>query len=309
MTGSPGSAAAGLVVEACAKINLFLKILGKRQDGYHDILSLAQSVSLADRIEIAPAPRGLRLQVRGDDAVPAGPDNLVLRAAVRLLGADPSPGASLTLIKTIPHGAGLGGGSSDAAATLLGIDRMFALGLQADDLHRHAAALGSDVPFFLTGGAAFLEGRGTDLRPALDLPPREVLILDPGVPIATSAVYAQVQEPLTLAAEPGRIPGFGRTPQDPSSWVRLGNDLEPYALRLCPVIPAMRSWLLENGAEAAAMSGSGSAVFGLFDEADKARAAAGKAAREGFRVLSCRTRRRGEIEAGRFSPSSSTTAS
>jgi 4-diphosphocytidyl-2-C-methyl-D-erythritol kinase len=186
---------------------------------------------------------------------------------------------------------------------------MFGLGLGREELNRHAASLGSDIPFFLAGGTAFLEGRGIDLRPVDDLPPREVLILDPGVPLATSAVYAQVQEPLTLAVEPGRIPGFGRTLLDPSSWVRLGNDLEAYALRLCPRIAAMRSWLLENGAESAAMSGSGSAVFGLFDAESKARAAAGKAAREGFRVLACRTRRRGEIEAGRFSPSSSTTAS
>src|SRR6185503_15231824 len=114
----------------------------------------------------------------------------------RLLGDDPSPGAILRVFKQIPHGAGLGGGSSDAAATLLGIDRIFGLGLEREELQRHAAALGSDVPFFLSGGTAFLEGRGTDLRPIDDLPAREVLILDPGVPLATSAVYAQVQEPL-----------------------------------------------------------------------------------------------------------------
>jgi 4-diphosphocytidyl-2-C-methyl-D-erythritol kinase len=294
------AASAGLVVEACAKLNLFLKVLGKRPDGYHEILSLAQSISLADRIAIVPAPRGLALAVEGDEAVPAGPENLVLQAATRLLGPDPVPGASLTLIKRIPHGAGLGGGSSDAAATLLALDRMFALSLSADELHRHAAALGSDVPFFLAGGTALLKGRGTDLEPLGDLPPRDVLILHPGRPLPTAAVYAQVQEPLTLAVKPARIPGFGRNPQDPLSWVRLGNDLETHAARLCPEIPAMRSWLLENGAAAASMSGSGSAVFALYDSEAAVREAAGKAARQGWKALPCRTRQRGEIEAGRI---------
>lgn len=291
----------GLSVEACAKINLFLKVLGKRPDGYHDILSLAQSLSLADRLVLEPAPRGISLRVEGDDSISAGPENLVHRAAVRLLGPEPDPGVSITLIKRIPHGAGLGGGSSDAAAALLGIDRLFGLGLPADEIHRHAAALGSDVPFFLAGGTALLKGRGTEVEPVADFPPFDVLVLDPGRPLSTPAVYAQVQEPLTLAAKPASIPGFGRIPQDPSSSVRLGNDLEAHAGRLCPDIPAMRAWLLENGARAAAMSGSGSAVFGLFARAEEAREAAGRAAREGWKALPCRSRQRGEIEAGRFS--------
>jgi len=253
-----------LRVEACAKLNLFLKVLGKRPDGFHDILSLAQSISLADELTITRVPQGLSLVVQGDDEVPSGPDNLVLKAAHRLLGPDPAPGAALTLIKRIPQGAGLGGGSSDAAAALLGIERLFGLGLPPGELHRHAAALGSDVPFFLAGGTALLKGRGTEVEEVADLPPFEVLILDPGRPLSTAAVYAQVQEPLTLAVKPARIPGFGRILQEPLSSVRLGNDLEAHAARLCPDIAAMRAWLLGNGAQAAAMSGSGSAVFGVF---------------------------------------------
>jgi 4-diphosphocytidyl-2-C-methyl-D-erythritol kinase len=288
-------------VEACAKINLFLKVLGKRPDGFHDILSLAQSVSLADEIAVTRVPRGLSLVVEGDDEVPFGPDNLVLKAAHRLLGPDPAPGASLTLIKRIPRGAGLGGGSSDAAATLLGMDRLFGLGLPPTELHRHAESLGSDVPFFLAGGTALLKGRGTEVEELVDLPPLEVLILDPRRPLSTAAVYAQVQEPLTLAVKPASIPGFGRILQEPLSSVRLGNDLETHAARLCPDIAAMRAWLLGNGAQAAAMSGSGSAVFGLFAATDEVREAARKAAREGWRALPCRSRQRSGIEAGRFS--------
>jgi 4-diphosphocytidyl-2-C-methyl-D-erythritol kinase len=291
----------GVRVEAPAKINLFLKVLGKRPDGFHDILSLAQTLDLADEIAIARVPKGLSLEVRGDEGVPAGRDNLVLKAAVRLLGADPAPGAAMTLIKRIPHGAGLGGGSSDAAATLLGLDRLFGLGLDPGALHGHAAALGSDVPFFLVGGAALLKGRGTELEAVPDPPPFDVLILDPGRPLSTAAVYAQVTEPLTLAVKPASIPGFGRILQDPLSSVRLGNDLETHAARLCPDIAAMRAWLLENGADVAAMSGSGSAVFGLFAGTEQVREAAGKAALRGWRALPCRSRRRSEIEAGRFS--------
>ncbi len=288
-------------VEACAKLNLLLKVLGKRPDGYHDILSLAQSVSLADVIAITRVARGLSLEVEGDDEVTSGPDNLVLKTARRLLGPDPAPGATMTLIKRIPQGAGLGGGSSDAAATLLGIDRLFGLALPPTALHAHAAALGSDVPFFLAGGTALLKGRGTEVEAVPEIPPFEVLILDPRRPLSTAAVYAQVQEPLTLAVKPASIPGFGRILQEPLSSVRLGNDLEAHAARLCPDIAAMRTWLLENGAQAAAMSGSGSAVFGLFPATDEVREAARKAAREGWRALPCRSRQRSEIEAGRFS--------
>jgi 4-diphosphocytidyl-2-C-methyl-D-erythritol kinase len=287
-------------VEAPAKINLFLKVLGKRANGFHDILSLAQTLDLADEIVLTRVARGLSLEVRGDEGVPSGPDNLVLKAARRLLGPNPAPGAAFILIKRIPHGAGLGGGSSDAAATLLGLDRLFALGLDPGALHGHAAALGSDVPFFLTGGTALLRGRGTELELVCDLPPLDVLILDPGRPLSTAAVYAQVTEPLTLAVKPASIPDFGRILQDPLSSVRLGNDLEAHAARLCPDIAAMHAWLLENGARVAAMSGSGSAVFGVFDGTEEVREAAGKAAHEGWRALACRSRRRSEIEAGRF---------
>ena len=292
----------GLRVEACGKVNLFLKLLGRRPDGFHEILSVAQSISLADQIDLDPAPTGVALEVEGDEDVPAGPDNLVHRAAVRLLGPNPRPGVAIRLIKGIPHGAGLGGGSSDAAATLLGVDRMFGLGTPPAVLREHAAALGSDVPFFLEGGAAVLRGRGTEIEALPDADqPLELLILDPRRPLSTALVYAQVQEPLTLAVKPASIPGFGRIPQDPWSRVRLGNDLETHAAHLCPDIAEMRRLLLEAGARVAAMTGSGSAVFGLFDEAETAREAAGRAERRGFRALPCRTRSRSEVGAGRFS--------
>ncbi|HZN03312.1 MAG TPA: 4-(cytidine 5'-diphospho)-2-C-methyl-D-erythritol kinase [Candidatus Polarisedimenticolia bacterium] len=291
----------GISVEACAKVNLFLRILGLRPDGFHELWSVAQSISLADRLDLEPAPGGIQLEVDGDPEVPSGPDNLVHRAAVRMLGHDPHPGVAMTLVKRIPHGAGLGGGSSDAAAALLGIDRMFGLGTPSGTLREHAAALGSDVPFFLEGGTAVLRGRGTEIEALPDGPHLELLILDPRRPLSTALVYAQVQEPLTLAGKTASIPGFGRIPQDPLSRVRLGNDLETHAARLCPDIPEMRRLLLEGGARVAAMTGSGSAVFGLFDRAETAQEAAGRAEQRGFRALPCRTLHRSEVGAGRFS--------
>ena len=288
-------------VEACGKINLFLKVLGKRPDGFHEILSVAQSISLADYLELEPAPDGIRLHVDGEPDLPAGEDNLVHRAASRLLGPDPRPGLAIRLIKRIPSGAGLGGGSSDAAAALIGVDRLFGLGTPPEALQQHATALGSDVPFFLEGGTALLRGRGTEIEALPDGPPLELLILDPRRPLSTALVYAQVQEPLTLAVKPASIPAFGRIPQDPLSRVRLGNDLETHAAHLCPDIPEMRRLLLESGARAAAMTGSGSAVFGLFDGAETAREAAGKAERRGFRALPCRALSRSEVGAGRLS--------
>src|SRR5262245_17906838 len=141
----------GLTVEACAKVNLFLKVLGRRADGFHEILSVAQSISLADHLELRPAAEGIRLEIEGAPGLSSGPDNLVHRASARLLGDDPRPGVAIRLIKRIPSGAGLGGGSSDAAAALLGVDRLLALGTPRETLRGHAAALGSDVPFFLEG--------------------------------------------------------------------------------------------------------------------------------------------------------------
>jgi 4-diphosphocytidyl-2-C-methyl-D-erythritol kinase len=292
-----------LTLRAPAKINLNLRVVGRRPDGFHDIESVVQSVTLHDTLEIAIEGTGLGLEV-DDPAVPAGAGNLVHRAAERLLdgAAGKPPGIRMWLTKRIPAGAGLGGGSSDAAAALVGIDRLLGLGLPAAALAAHAAALGSDVPYFLTGGTAFLTGRGIEVEPMADAPPADVLIVDPGVPVSTAAVYAQVQEPLTLAPKPASMSGFGRIPVDLVSWVRAGNDLEPHAARFCPDIVRIRSMLAGAGALAAAMTGSGSAVFGLFASADAAAGAARRAEAVGFRTYRCRTLDRASYMGERMTP-------
>jgi 4-diphosphocytidyl-2-C-methyl-D-erythritol kinase len=289
-----------VVVRAHAKINLCLRLLGKRQDGYHELQTIVQSIDLHDTLSFEPGGRGFRLQVEGDADLPAGEDNLVCRAARRILGDPRSAGVRARLVKRIPTGAGLGGGSSDAAATLLGLDRLLRLGLPEARLLEDATALGSDVPFFLAGGTALLRGRGTEVEPIPEGPPASVVILSPGVPLSTAAVYAQVQEPLTLAPKIDSMPGFGRIPVDLKSWVRAGNDLEPHATRLCAVIPAMKGVLLANGATAAAMSGSGSAVFGIFDDPEVADRAAREAVLRGYRAWTTRTLPRRAVAEERF---------
>jgi 4-diphosphocytidyl-2-C-methyl-D-erythritol kinase len=283
-----------LTLRAPAKLNLNLRVVGRRPDGYHDIESVVQSVTLHDTLEIIIAGEGLALEVRAlevdDRAIPAGPENLVCRAAERLLGGlRDRPGLRMRLTKRIPAGAGLGGGSSDAAAALVGIDRLLGLGLPPAALAAHAAALGSDIPYFLVGGTALLTGRGTEVEPLPDAPPAELLIVHPGAPLSTAAVYVQLQEPLTLAPKPVSIPGFGRIPVDLVSWVRAGNDLEPHAARLCPDIVRIKTMLAGAGAVAAAVTGSGSAVFGLFENGAAAAGAARRAEQDGFRALRCRT--------------------
>jgi 4-diphosphocytidyl-2-C-methyl-D-erythritol kinase len=278
-----------VALRAFAKVNLGLAVLGRRPDGFHEIRTVLMTVSLHDRLEIRLEGRGIALEV-DDPTLPSGPENLVFRAADRLLGGlrDP-PGVALRLYKKIPAGSGLGGGSSDAAAVLVGIDRLLDLRLDPAILARHAAALGSDVPYFLTGGAALATGRGADITPLPDPPARELLIVHPGTALSTREVYAQFEEPLTLAPKPASIPGFERIPVDIASWVRSGNDLEPHAVRLCPAIGAIRSLLQSAGAEVAAMTGSGSAVFGVFADAGARDRAADEAERSGFGTFRCHT--------------------
>ena len=145
------------------------------------------------------------------------------------------------------------------------------------------------MPYFLTGGTAIATGRGTTIEPLPDTPSRELLIVHPGTLLRTREVYAQIEEPLTLAPKPASIPAFERIPVDIASWVRSGNDLEPHAARLCPAIDSIRSLLERAGAEVAAMTGSGSAVFGVFAAAAVRDRASDEAVRSGFRTFRCHT--------------------
>ncbi|HEV8702882.1 MAG TPA: 4-(cytidine 5'-diphospho)-2-C-methyl-D-erythritol kinase [Candidatus Polarisedimenticolia bacterium] len=278
-------------LKAHAKINLNLTIKARRPDGYHLIESAVQTVSLHDTLILDAVPAGLVLDIDDPDLA-AGPDNLVWKAAEALLPrlANGPRGARIRLEKRIPTGAGLGGGSSDAAAALVGLRRLWNLDLSDGELAGLASTLGSDVPFFLTGGTALLTGTGTEVRPLPDLEGFEVLIVFPRIPISTREVYGRVVAPLTSALKISTMPRFNQTPEDDfprevETWVRAGNDLEPYACALCPAIGKIKDRLLVAGASAAAMTGSGSAVFGIFRTAAAAERALADIGPSGFTVM------------------------
>ncbi|HKN46600.1 MAG TPA: 4-(cytidine 5'-diphospho)-2-C-methyl-D-erythritol kinase, partial [Candidatus Polarisedimenticolia bacterium] len=278
-----------LTLRAHAKINLNLKIVGRRRDGYHDLDSVLQTITLHDSLTLEDGPGGLRLEV-DDPAVEAGASNLVHRAAERLLEEvrGRRRGARIILRKRIPMGAGLGGGSSDAAAALVGLNRLWNLGLDAGKLSTMAGTLGSDVPFFLVGGTARLTGRGLEVAPLPDSTGYALLLVFPGMPVSTWQVYAQLHVPLTPSPETGSMTSSGPDHGgDVRDWVRSGNDLEAAARSLCPAIGEIRDRLLAAGAGAAAMTGSGSAVFGTFPDKEAVERAAPEFVRRGWVAVSC----------------------
>jgi len=263
-------------VKAHAKINLHLQVLGKRPDGFHELRTLLQSVDLADELTAATEESGeLSLAVEPGGAVSCGEENLVLRAA-RLLRerCGTGHGARMTLAKRIPLGAGLGGGSADAAASLALLDRLWGLGLGAPELHRLASALGSDVPFFLHGGLALGVGRGEEVYPLADLPQLGVVIAAPRVEAATSAVYGRLEPRLTWSPPDGSVYAFAAGLGGSLPWEVLRNDLQPVVVKAWPEVGEVVSHLQRCAPLHAAVTGSGSAAFALFADRESARAVA-----------------------------------
>ena len=253
-----------VTIKAFAKINLTLQALGKRQDGFHDVRTVLQTIDLSDRMVCVSRRGPLRLRCRAE-GVPADHTNLVWRAVAALWRAAGRSGEprdlEIAVTKRIPVGAGLGGGSSDAAATLAALTRLWNLDLSRQALARVAAALGSDVPFFLWGGAALGLGRGDEIYPLADLPRWWVVIVTPPFGISTAEAYGWID---------ARAAGDGATadPRLINTWLAsvpvLGNDFEAPVTRRHPEIAQVVVALRQQGALLAAMSGSGSAIFGLF---------------------------------------------
>ncbi len=259
-----------MTVKSFAKINLGLEIIGKRADGYHDIRTLFQTISLADELDFEPAPPGV-LDLAGDDpSVAWDRTNLVLRA-VRLLQVETGTerGARIVVRKTVPAGRGLGGGSSNAAATLLALNAMWDLGLGAGELAGLARSLGADVPFFLHGGLCLGEDIGDRLTPLPDPPPLPCLLVFPPFPIPTPSIYAAVGPSLTSAGKVSKIMRF----LESGDFGLLENDLEHVIFRAYPELERWKSYFRERGAVLSQVSGSGSAVYGLFSDTESAAAA------------------------------------
>lgn len=277
-----------------AKVNLYLKVVGRRPDGYHELVSVLQPLSLADDLELHYDPGGQGLDFFCDHpALPQDESNLAVRA-VQLFQRHTGcrGGLRLVLRKKIPVAAGLGGGSSDAAGVLLGLRALMAPELPANELHHLARQLGADVPFFLLGGPALARGIGEILEP-LKLPATWLVLVNPGLAVSTAWVYRQLQPPFTPAPQRDRA-FWEQTP--PERW--LHNDLEEVTSRWYPEIGWLKKKLLELGAQAALMSGSGPTVFGLFSgEAAASQAAAVLARETGYWVQAVRglTRRETDI--------------
>ena len=256
-------------VPALAKINLDLRVLEKRADGFHELRSLFHTIALADSIEIAfTAAR--RTEIALDDPL-AIADNLVTRAARAALDAMRLHGrVEMRLRKRIPMGAGLGGGSSDAAAVLLALPALAGRRLPLAKLSELAAALGSDVPFFLLGGAAVGIGRGTELFPLPDLPAVAGLLLAPGVHVNTAAAYRALSPRLTTDLQRNKIYSFQSLTWEARGLAKLANDFEEVVFEQHPELAKLKRRLVRAGAFTSLMTGSGSAVFGLFRSREQA---------------------------------------
>lgn len=264
-----------LELSAPAKINLLLQVLDPRPDGFHELRTVLQTVDLADHLTLEPAGA---LELSCDLPEIENEENLVVRAALSLArAAGREPRVRIRLSKAIPPGSGLGGGSSDAAATLRGLCALWEIDPEEVDLPALAAGLGSDVPFFLWGGTALALGRGELVFPLREAPSRAVLLVRPARALSTREVYQAYDRRLTSGEEGSTISRFLRnlySEARDSDFVL--NDLEAVAAGILPEIRDLLDAIRRQGAEAAALSGSGSAVFGLFtdeSEADRAREA------------------------------------
>ncbi len=277
---------AGRFVRAPAKVNLFLRVLAREEGGHHQIETLFQALELADelRVELEAEP-GVRLDIEGVSPGALGPteENLAVRAARLYLGhpsvgAVHGGGASILLRKHIPHGAGLGGGSSDAAAVLRELDRLLGGPLGAGELVRLGARLGADVAFFVLGvSRALAWGRGDRLLPLPEPAPRDVVLAIPPVRVATPRAYARLAEHRVVAGEEvagGRI----IDPEELADWGGLArvaeNAFEAAFEESHPEFGRLRNLLWEAGARPALLSGSGAAVAGFFSSRGTALAAA-----------------------------------
>lgn len=230
-----------------AKVNLGLKVIRRRSDGYHEVETVLQTVALFDRLVLTRGEPGINLMAPA--GLPQGRENLCFIAAESFYGRTSlDPAISIELTKNIPVEAGLGGGSSNAAHVLLGLNALYGSPLEIGELEFLAAHIGSDVPFFLRGGTARATGRGEVITALPDLNPRWLCIIKPPFGLATAQVYAEWQ------------------PVASSSNVHLHNDLEAAALKLRPELRELKALLAEDGAELSLLCGSGSAICGFYEE-------------------------------------------
>jgi 4-diphosphocytidyl-2-C-methyl-D-erythritol kinase len=254
-----------MIYRSFAKINLGIEVLGKREDGYHEIRTIFQTVDFCDILDFRPlAEREIRLSGT-DPSIPWDGRNLVHRAAEMLQQDYPkAAGVEIRVVKSVPAGKGLGGGSSNAAITLFALNGLWDLRLEKSRLQEYGRRLGADVPYFLEGGLCLGEGRGDEITTLRDLPVYYCVLALPSFPILTSAVYSRLR--LTSPAEAIKMNRFLARRE----FGLLENKLEETVFSLYPRLKAIKSSFLHKEAVLSLVSGSGSAVFGLFADREKA---------------------------------------
>ncbi|HET7214313.1 MAG TPA: 4-(cytidine 5'-diphospho)-2-C-methyl-D-erythritol kinase [Terriglobia bacterium] len=276
---------------AFAKVNIGLRILSKRPDGFHEIRTIYQTVGLADRLQIAltSGRHGIRLEC-GHPELASARENLVYRAAELWRRARRFKGGiRLRLEKKIPMGAGLGGGSSDAAATLLALERLTGDRLDLAVRLELAAKLGSDVPLFLLGGRVLGCGRGEEVYPLADLPTRHCLIAFPCFSVSTAKAYRALGLRLTARKEDRRMDSLGKRPPFPlEAWGPAENDFEGFVFARWPELAKVKRQLIRAGAETASLTGSGSALYAVYESAQQLNRAASLMP-AGWKVFKVRT--------------------
>ena len=274
-------------LKAPAKVNYRLDVLRRRPDGYHDLRMIMQRIDLCDDVEITLSDNpGVRVTC-GRDGVPDGPANIAWRAADALLAiSGRGEGLDIAITKNIPVAAGLGGGSSDGATVLMGVNELLGLGLSDERLMEIGVKLGADVPFFIFKRTALAEGIGEKLTAVESMPPAWLVLVNPNLHVSTAWVYQNLQ--LTARNDDDIIPRFYGKVEDICAI--LANDLESVTIGKFPVIREIKERLLRAGACGSLMSGSGSTVFGLFvDGAGAKRAAERLAAENGWFVAAVKT--------------------
>jgi 4-diphosphocytidyl-2-C-methyl-D-erythritol kinase len=284
-----------LKLPSFAKINWTLRIFGKRPDGYHEVATILQSISLCDELTFEPRDDGQISLTCDDPDIPLDDSNLIVKAAHALHRS--GQGVSVALTKRIPAKGGLGGGSSNAAVTLLALNQLWNRALENTDLLKIASGLGADVPFFLIGGSAEGTGTGTDLCSVADVEQKQLIVITPNVSVSTSDAYEALNRGSLTTSNSASIlsSSFARPVCGDSGQWSLQNDFEVAIFEIEPEIKRAKMALLDAGARGALLAGSGSSVFGIFgDEAARDRALVKLRTETGWRVFSCRTLSRAE---------------
>ncbi|MDR2017432.1 MAG: 4-(cytidine 5'-diphospho)-2-C-methyl-D-erythritol kinase [Syntrophobacterales bacterium] len=252
-----------------AKVNLMLKVLSKREDGYHNLFSVVDVISLYDILHIKEEPSGKVIVKDDRGLLPEGEQNTVFRAATLLRKQyGITRGVKIFIEKNIPIGSGLGGPSSNAATTLKALNMMWELQINDDVLMGLGAEIGADVPLFIHGGSCLMEGIGERITP-VSLPRLWYLVVYPDTILSTAEVYKRLKIVLTKGENDIKLTGNLATAYDVSRI--LENDLEKVGTLICPTIKNVKARLMDSGSVGALMSGSGSSVFGIFENEEKAR--------------------------------------